>query len=770
MGTPLSRTTTLNWHALGLPWLDLTHLELPFSKQELRDAVTDIHGEKAPGPDGFTGAFYKRCWPTIKGDLLAAVNCVHSLRAQNWRIVNTANLALLPKKDGARDTCDFRPISLMHSVPKILSKMLAARLAPEIHKLVSHNQSAFIRGRSIQDNFLYVQNVIKAAHSENSPLVFLKLDMAKAFDSVSWSYLLEVMEAMGFGQRWRDMVSIIFASSSSRVLLNGSPGAPFVHRRGLRQGDSVSPLLFILAMEPLQRMLTMATERAVLTPLRVRVARLRSGFYVDDAALFINPVAQDFAAVHAILKVFGDASGLWANIAKTVAYPISCSGINIESMWSVFGRILGSFPCQYLGLPIGLRKPRRAEVQPVLDKFAGKLAPRKGRLLNRMGRLVYINSVVTATATFFLTAFPPDKWLIKKMDKLRRNFLWCAEDEAVGRKCLVSWKRVCAPKRLGGLGVKDILCFTRALRLRWEWFWWAEEDRPWKGTATPCDDTDRQLFSSCTSIELGDGSIAAFWTDRWLNGEAPLHLAPDIFKLARFKKLTVKEALSTARWMQGLQRLDSYEQLCQFVGLWEKLQSVNLSYQRDKIKWNITANGRYSACSAYEIQFLARIEQPGIARVWRCKLEGKVKFYMWLLLQNRNWTADRLQARGWPHNDSCRLCDQAPETAAHLTLQCCYARQVWHLALGANGWVQNDGLSTTSVSEWWRIFCTHSGATARIEADLTLAAYIAWHLWKERNRRVFEDKELTPRAVVNLISDDIKLLNEALNPSTTAER
>lgn len=319
--------------------------------------MSEIHGEKAPGPDGFTGMFYKRCWPVIKGGLLAAVNCIHSVRAPNWNIVNTANLVLLPKRDGAQNASDFRPISLMHSVPKLLSKMLASRLAPEIHKLVSNNQSAFIRGRSIQDNFLYVKNVIKAAHSGKSPLIFLKLDVAKAFDSVCWGYLLEVLEAMCFGQRWRDMISIILASSSSRVMLNGSPGSPFVHRRGLRQGDSISPLLFIIAMEPLQRMFAMATEREILTPLRLRVARLRSSFYADDAALFINPVPQDFVVFQAILKAFGDASGLCANIEKTVAYPISCSGIDIQNLMAAFRGVQESFPCQYLGLPLGFRKP-----------------------------------------------------------------------------------------------------------------------------------------------------------------------------------------------------------------------------------------------------------------------------------------------------------------------------------------------------------------------------------------------------------------------------
>lgn len=433
---------------------------------------------------------------------------------------------------------------------------------------------------------------------------------------------------------------------------------------------------------------------------------------------------------------------------------------------AVFGGVHGNFPCQYLGLPLGFRKPRRAELQPVLDKVAGKLAPRKGRMLNRMGRLVYINSVVTATATFLLTSFQPDKWFIKKMDKMRRNFLWSAEDESVGGKILVNWRQVCSPKRYGGLGVKDIGCFSRALRLRWEWFKWDDEDRPWKGTPTPCEDTDRQLFSSYTSLQLGDGSVAVFWKDHWLNGEAPNQLAPDIFKLARFKNLTVKEALCNGRWMQGLQRMDSNDQLCQFVSLWEKLQMITLSTHRDKIKWTITANGRYSACSAYEIQFAARIEQPGIAQVWRTKLEGKVRFYIWLLLQNRNWTADRLQARGWPHNACCRLCDQEPETTEHITLRCSYAREVWYLFQGTSDRIYNVMHSANSVSDWWKRLYMHIGAPSKAAEETSLVAYIAWHLWKERNRRVFENVELTSRALVNLIQDDFKMLNEAFRPST----
>jgi mannosylglycoprotein endo-beta-mannosidase len=185
----------------------------------------------------------------------------------------------------------------MHSVAKILCKVLAIRLAPEFHRLISQSQSAFIKGRSIQDNFLYVKNVIKEAHVKKHPLVFLKLDIAKAFDSVNWGYLLKVLENMGFGHKWINIIALLFASSSPRIMLNGSPGNLFYHRRGLRQGDPLSPLLIILAMEPLQRLLELATLHQVISPLKLRAARLRVSFYADDAALFVNPKKEDISAI-----------------------------------------------------------------------------------------------------------------------------------------------------------------------------------------------------------------------------------------------------------------------------------------------------------------------------------------------------------------------------------------------------------------------------------------------------------------------------------------
>jgi hypothetical protein len=229
LGTKEQRQASLDWDMLGLPRLSADHLlDASFSESEIRNAVM----EKASGPDGFTDLFYRNCWDIIKFDVVAAFQCIYNLTTGPLAKLNGAVLRLLPKKDAAERPGDYRPISLIHSFAKLISMVLALRLAPHIDSLVSHAQSEFIKRRSIQDNFLYVRNLARAYHRKKTPTLLLKIDISKAFDSVSWEYLLELLEHRGFPSRWRNWLALMLSTSSSSVRLNGTQGKWIKHLGG----------------------------------------------------------------------------------------------------------------------------------------------------------------------------------------------------------------------------------------------------------------------------------------------------------------------------------------------------------------------------------------------------------------------------------------------------------------------------------------------------------------------------------------------------------
>ena len=140
---------------MNLTRQDLSHLEEPFSEQEVKEAIMELHSEKAPGPDGFFEKFFKCCWNIVKDDLLLAVQFFYDLHGQHFNLLNSAHIVLIPKIVDATELSHFRPISLTSSIAKIFSKILAIRLAGSLDSLMSRNQSAFIKRRSIHDNFLY---------------------------------------------------------------------------------------------------------------------------------------------------------------------------------------------------------------------------------------------------------------------------------------------------------------------------------------------------------------------------------------------------------------------------------------------------------------------------------------------------------------------------------------------------------------------------------------------------------------------------------------
>ncbi|GKF31355.1 cysteine-rich receptor-like protein kinase [Tanacetum coccineum] len=229
---------------------DACVLESPMSVEEVKEAVWGCASSKAPGPDGFNFNFIKTFWNIIKGEFLECIRFFET----SGHLANGCNpsfIVLIPKRKDPLGFGDYRPISLIGCVYKIISKILANRLAKVIDTVISSNQAAFISGRQILDGVLVANEIIRMATIEKSKLLLFKVDFEKAFDSVNWPFLLDTMRQMGFGSKWRSWISSCLSSASISVLVNGSPTKEFKLERGLRQGDPLSPFLFLIVAKDL---------------------------------------------------------------------------------------------------------------------------------------------------------------------------------------------------------------------------------------------------------------------------------------------------------------------------------------------------------------------------------------------------------------------------------------------------------------------------------------------------------------------------------------
>jgi retron-type reverse transcriptase len=279
--------------------------------------------DKAPRPDGFNGLFMKKCWQIIKNDFYNFCSDFY-LGVANLDCINTSYITLVPKISNPETVSDYRPISLMNISLKLVTKTLADRLQSVIIGLVHHNQYGFIRSRTIQDCLAWSFEYIHQCHQSRRPVVILKLDFEKAFDTVEHSVIIQVMEHLGFPTRWLNWIRNILGSGSSAVLLNGVPGKYFKCKRGVRQGDPLSPLLFVLAAELLQILINRASAMNLLkAPIQQPTEDFPIVQYADDTLLILQAEGRQLFFLKSLLNNFSESTGLKINYRKSQLLPIN---------------------------------------------------------------------------------------------------------------------------------------------------------------------------------------------------------------------------------------------------------------------------------------------------------------------------------------------------------------------------------------------------------------------------------------------------------------
>jgi len=287
----------------------------------------DCDSFKSPGPDGVNFGFLKEFWSDMKQDIMRFMTEFH----RNGRLsrgINSTFIALIPKKDNPQKLNDFRPISLVGSIYKILAKVLANRLRHVIGSVIAEEQSTFVKNRQILDGILIANEMVDEAHILKKELLLFKVDFEKAYDSVDWGYLDVVMERMSFPVLWRKWIKECVSTATASVLVNGSPTDEFPLERGLRQGDPLSPFLFLIAAEGLHILMKSVVERNIFVgytvgaTASVSVTHLQ---FADDTLILGTRCWANVRAMRADLVLFEAISGLKVNFNKSMFVGVNVS-------------------------------------------------------------------------------------------------------------------------------------------------------------------------------------------------------------------------------------------------------------------------------------------------------------------------------------------------------------------------------------------------------------------------------------------------------------
>ena len=456
----------------------IQRLDAPYSAVEIRDAFFSLPKGKAPGPDGFPVEFYTAHWKSVGSDMINAVSeffrsgCL----LKQW---NATVLTLIPKKINATAISDFRPISCCNTTYKVISTLLASRLKQVLPQLISNTQSAFIPGRLMVENVLMATELVSGYNWKNiSKRSMLKVNLKKAFDSLEWNFIFLIMQALEFPESFISLIRQCFTTTRFSVAINGEMCGYFSGTKGLRQGDPLSPYLFVLAMEVLAQLLNANYRNGSIGYHPKASNPLISHFaFADDLMIFFDGEKDSLQHISATLDAFSSWSGLTMNHSKTELFIAGLNQVETDDISSL-GFSLGSLPVLYLGLPLMHRKLRICDYRPLIDQLKRRFSSWTLRALSYAGRVVLISSVIYGTINFWFSSFILPKGCIKMIESLCSRFLWNGNINTRAA-AKVSWSQLCLPRDEGGLGFRNLSIWNITLCLKLIWLLFSVSESLW---------------------------------------------------------------------------------------------------------------------------------------------------------------------------------------------------------------------------------------------------------------------------------------------------
>ncbi|XP_042979926.1 uncharacterized protein LOC122310106 [Carya illinoinensis] len=639
------------------------YLLKPFSRMEVEKALKQMTPLKAPGPDGFGPCFYQNHWKIVSEEV-----CSTALSFLNGKpmdpALNYTHIALIPKCKEPKKASEYRPIALCNVMYKIVSKTISNRFKKTLSAIISPTQSAFLPGRLIIDNIMVAYELLHSMKSRKKGRVgsmAIKLDMSKAYDRVEWVLLEAVMTKLGFRERWVKLIMSCVRTVSFSVLINGQPGLKFWPGRGLRQGDPLSPYLFILCAEGLSNLLN-GYEIQKLTK-GVQVARgsisINHLLFADDCILFGRAKLADWFNLQEVLKKYERASGQFLNKEKN---SIFFSSNTKEENKKMIKEASNSLVCgnydKYLGLPTMIGRSSFKTFRILKEMIWKKITSWKNNFLSQAGKEIMIKAVLQAIPTYTMSVFQLPKKLCQEINMLYSRFWWGKQQE--GKSVVFKDKYYRHSSFLeANLGSKPSSI--------WRSFWNA-----------------RALVKEGIRWRVGDGSKINIWGSKWLPCPSSYTIQSPVSILQEDAKVEELINKQNEEWDEAkIKAIFKHEEAIQILKI-----PLSKGFAHDKVIWSPSKKGVFTVGSAYFLQrerIRRRVgecsrevqKDESWRSIWNLTVPNATKFFLWKAGNNLLPTKDNLFKRKVVDENSCPLCSREVETNMHVLWECYAANDIW---------------------------------------------------------------------------------------------
>ncbi|QHO25231.1 Putative ribonuclease H protein [Arachis hypogaea] len=581
----------------------------------------------------------------------------------------------------------------------------------------------------------------------------IKIDLEKAYDRLKWCFVEETLADIGLPQNLVNLILSCISTPKMRILWNGEELEEFTPSRGIRQGDPISPYIFVLCIERLSQLINAAVDHGFWKPIRLKkdgppISHL---CFADDIILFAEANIDQENVINKCLEAFCGSSGQSISREKTRVFFSKNVGHTVRAELSnvlQFARTddLG----KYLGVPILHSKVSKHTFEGIINKLQARLNAWKASSLSLAGRVTLVKSVLSSMPLYNMQSAVLPSYTCNMIDRICRNFLW-GNTEQTKKIHLISWKNVCEPKSGGGLGIRHASQVNQAFMMKAGWGLIAQKEALWArvlrskyGSGSDIiPKVERRRNSSnlwkgiCSSWEnvqanciwrVGDGSLIRFWDHYWI---------PDVGNLSA----TVNQVSNIT---------NSSDMLTDFLdvsGQWDirNLQEVlpedvvkriaTISppspwKEADHIAWGLSSDGQFSIKTAYQnLRDTQATPNKIFQLVWTWKGPERVRTFLWLVIHNAILTNVERSRRHLTTDNACPRCRQHEESILHLLRDCSYARRVWQRLIPANG---IHSFFNTSLHDWLIL-----NLTANSYWSCLFGVAIS-SLWFFRNKLVFK--------------------------------